>query len=358
MSRLWVPPRGSVEDQAAAWYDLMQEADPGSQLGEAFLAWRTADPAHDAAYQRVERAMRRARSVTRQPALLALEIETLAGLARDAGRHRRRRFRGWVVAASLLLVVGSALLLASDAGQALREQGERLRYALGGQTLYRTGTGERLVVALSDGSTLTLNTRSRAVVRMSETRRDIGLLDGQALFDVARDPQRPFVVVAGDRRVTALGTLFDVRVSDDQVEVTLVEGRVAVETRHAEARMASARLRTELAPGEQFVAMREIATLQSEPQVRIANIERVIGWREGQILFENEPLREVIAEINRYSHRQLALAEPGLGELRISGAFNSGNPAAFIDMLTRSHLPLRIVEAGRERIVLGQRRDG
>src|SRR5690606_18195659 len=118
---------------------------------------------------------------------------------------------------------------------------------------------ERLAVPLDDGSLLTLNTDTRAVVRYRDGIRGVTLQKGQALFEVAKDPSRPFVVTAGQRTVTALGTAFDVRLSESRFEVTMLEGRVVVapQSAHAPLTYADADLvddRTELGPGDQLVA--------------------------------------------------------------------------------------------------------
>src|SRR3546814_154335 len=101
---------------------------------------------------------------------------------------------------------------------------------LQGGKVYVTSPDERAKVTLADGSVVTLDSDTRMLARIGGERRDITLLAGRALFDVAKDPQRPFVVKAGDRTITALGTLFDVDVSPTELRVTLAEGVVAVRT--------------------------------------------------------------------------------------------------------------------------------
>src|SRR5690606_12600450 len=140
---------------------------------------------------------------------------------------------------------------------------DRARYAMAGDTLYRTAVGERLAVTLDDGSVLTLNTDSRALVQYGDGIRGVTLEKGQALFEVAKNPELPFVVTAAGRKVTALGTAFDVRVTDDRLAVTLIEGRVAVEPT---APSSAIKERTELAPGDQLIA----AASHPQPEVKRA----------------------------------------------------------------------------------------
>lgn len=346
-----------LEAQAAAWRDLLHDQQVTGVQREAFEQWRRQSPRHAEAYARIERGWARVECTIPHPELRALEHQLLSRVALRASQRQRRasRWRWMALAAGLLVICTGGVLATGGSLVELRWMADRTRHALAGETLYRTTTGERLSVSLSDGSTLTLNTRSRAAVRYRDGRRNIILLEGQALFDVAHDAQRPFVVTAGNRRVTALGTVFDVHLASSELRVTLIQGRVSVE---AEAAAPSTRLRTELAPGEQFVAslaVPERRTQTAFPAVRPADVERAVSWKHGQVHFDGDPLRDVIRELNRYSERQFVLADERLSDLHISGTFNTSNTGAFIDMLTGSYLPVRIVEADDARIVLGYR---
>jgi transmembrane sensor len=203
-----------------------------------------------------------------------------------------------------------------------------------GSFFYSTAIGERSTIALEDGSTLVLNTATRLRVDFTRSARNVTLLSGQALFEVASDARRPFTVQAGDRRITALGTAFDVRVEAGVVRVTLLEGRVAVEEPGRPAN------REELTPGQQL-----LAASRGAATVRHADVERVTSWRDGRLVFENEPLAGVVAEVNRYSNRKVVLSDPALGELRISGTFRIGSPVNFISAL-RDYFPIEASEAG------------
>lgn len=350
-----IPGEGDIEDQAAAWSDVLRDGEGDAALRTAFENWLAQSPAHGKAFDNVERAWRLAHSLRGASSLMSMENETLARVAAQAGRGRRRvaRHRFFAVAASLVVVILGGLFATGGSWDQLMYLQERARYALVGDTLYRTAVGERLAVTLDDSSVLTLNTGSRAVVRYHEGIRGVTLLEGQALFEVAKDPHHPFVVTAGGRKVTALGTAFDVRLSGDGFEVTLIEGRVSVEPESsADARQPkeSSMLRAELSPGEQLVAMADAPA----PVIRKANVKRAISWRNGQVLFENDTLAFAVDEINRYGRRRLVLADQRLGALRVSGAFNTSDTAVFIDMLT-VYLPVRVVEADGDRIVLGYR---
>ena len=177
---------------------------------------------------------------------------------------------------------------------------------------------------------------------------------GQAHFDVRQD-SRPFEVLAGDRRVVALGTAFDIRIDDDHgVLVTLVEGRVSVERGEVQGSPAVSSM-PEAAGGQARVdatglmvlnaGEQLIARPNAPPQVVVADVARVVGWREGQLVFRDDPLRDVIKEINRYSTSKVTIDPDGrLDAIRISGVFKAGSTESFVAAVEE----LYPVEARRE----------
>jgi transmembrane sensor len=197
---------------------------------------------------------------------------------------------------------------------------------------FETRVGERSTIGLVDGSVITLDTGSRVSLDLGGKTREIHLLAGQANFEVAKDAIRPFVVYAADRRITALGTAFDVRLGPRDVSVTLVEGRVTVDqlrTKPLPGGPDAPLVRTKLGPGEQLVA-----TMGGIARVQGADLQRVTSWREGRLIFESDRLADAIAEVNRYSSTPIVLADPAIGDLRISGVFRTGQPLAFAHALT------------------------
>nr|WP_283254794.1 FecR domain-containing protein [Luteimonas galliterrae] len=318
-------PGSAVEEAAARWSEILRDAGDDRRVREDFEAWRARSPAHADAFQRIESARALARSVAHAPQMQSLRRETLA---RVAQRGRRRAWlRGFAVAASLLVAVGFGVLVAGL--DTTRQLYRDARDTLAGD-VYSTDIGQRSTVALDDGSTITLNTDSRVSVDYAPGRRSVVLQRGQALFKVAKDSARPFVVSAGGRQVTALGTEFDVRVSERMFEVTLLEGRVTVTREHRSAADPAVAIvpLAELRPGQQFVAAAKAA-----PEVREADVKRVVSWRSGQVVFEDERLEDAIAEMNRYSRQQVVLGDARLASLRISGAFNTGDTGTFVEAL-------------------------
>ncbi len=345
----------SVDDAAAVWSETLRESGQDLRVRQSFESWRARDPAHAQAFERIEAARRTVDALADAPELLALRNETLSRVA-----VQRVRWTRYVSAIAATLVVGITAMLMTT-GHTWRDLPatvyDGMRAAIQGETRYETAIGERLVATLEDGSTLTLNTASRAVVVFEDAQRTVTLERGQALFEVAKDPHRPFVVRAGDRRVTAIGTAFDVRLTDQMFEVTLIEGRVAVEPQTSPSATAAAApawartapQRAELTAGQQLVALAARA-----PIVRSADVRRVTSWRNGQVIFENDPLGSAIAEMNRYARKRVTLADPQLASLKISGAFDTGDTAVFIEALTQ-YFPIDVRTQDDSTVILAWR---
>jgi transmembrane sensor len=199
---------------------------------------------------------------------------------------------------------------------------------------YSTGIGEQRTIQLLDGSTVELNARSRLTVHLTEHRRDVALSEGQALFRVAKDKQRPFVVQAGDAQVRAVGTEFDVYRKQAGTVVTVVEGRVetysAAEGADAAAVMISA--------GEQLTVSPHSVTKPTRTDTAAAT-----AWVQKRLIFEETPLNEVADEFNRYNRRPLAIDDAELQTLKISGVYSSTDPASLINFL-RSQNSINVIE--------------
>jgi transmembrane sensor len=165
------------------------------------------------------------------------------------------------------------------------------------------------------------------------------------LFRVAKGQARPFVVQALDRLVTAHGTVFDVRIEPGRkVKVALVEGSVSVANASAPLQTA-----TELQPNEILVASNDQVQVSRAP-----DIDKEVSWRDGLIVFEDESLADATAEVNRYVRTSIVLQDDRLRQIRVSGAFRTGETAAFVEALQLS-FPVRVVERNNQRIVLAYR---
>jgi transmembrane sensor len=212
---------------------------------------------------------------------------------------------------------------------------------------YQTIAGERRVITLSDGSKLSLDANSEVTVRYGTHDRSLHLLKGQARFDVAHDRKRPFSVVAGNQKVIATGTAFNIDMAGPKVLVTLIEGHVVVLEETSGIVTGSALPHTiSLHAGQQLTT-----TPSLPPEIAQANIRRVTAWTVGQLIFDDEPLSSVVERVNRYGGTQIVIADPQVGAMKISGVFNAGDVLGFVEIVTH-YLPVKAVSESSSSIAL------
>ncbi|MCD9029124.1 FecR domain-containing protein [Luteimonas sp. BDR2-5] len=209
---------------------------------------------------------------------------------------------------------------------------------------YDSRPGSVRTLALADGSQTTLAGDSDITVRLSRRARRIGLARGEAIFDAARDPSRPFVVEASAHRVVAVGTRFSVRREDSGLRVVVTEGTVRLEPA---AGIGGHRPSVLLPAGSVAVVRPDDVRVRTLPLTEAAQL---LDWRNGLLVFRDTPLREAAAEFNRHNPRQILIADPEVGELRIGGTFRWANADSFVRLLEQG-FPVR-AEYAADRIVL------
>lgn len=312
------PNPDELEEIAIAW---LVERDEGfsPERAQEFVRWLQADPRHGPEIARLEKPIGLLADAPKFRATLQSEFGVCPPKAPVASAVPRRRpvfyTAAWAgLAAALMVGVFFGVRIAGE----------------NGGTRYATEEGGYTHARLDDGSTLELNAASSAVVSYSGTRRQVDLVAGEAHFAVTPDAQRPFVVRAGPVTVRAVGTAFNVRrASDGTVEVTVVEGRVALERDTVEAK-----------EDEAFVDAGQHALLTpSAPSPQIAPLPpealgRVLAWQTRLAVFDEVPLREIVSRFNERNRLQLRLAESSLGALPVGGTFALNDPEAFARMLT------------------------
>ncbi len=328
---------------AAYWSARRRLGNLGAKDEAAFARWLE-DPAHRDAFEAADGL------VDGMGALAAdAEIRRMREAALTSYPLRPRwRVAGWATAAAVVallatgvwigrmpgLVPAAPLAAADPTGTPVAAvaspdvQGQR----------HATGVGERRELRLPDGSVVALNTTSAVVVNYTGRERGVRLLRGQALFEVAANSARPFVVTAGDRRITAVGTAFDVKVDEAGLRVVMVEGRVEVDPiqRTGLERLIPLLGRKTLGAGEQLVT-----DAANEAKVSVADVSRDVSWREGRLIFRHDTLASAVAEFNRYSQTQLVIEDPRAAELRISGVFSISRPDNFVSAL-EAHYPVDV----------------
>jgi transmembrane sensor len=274
------------EIRAAAidWWLRRNERAPTRREQRAFDDWLAADARHPLAFEKIS-------SVC---GFLGTKLPG-AGPIRKA-RGRKRRIAGAAAAGALLL------MFHHDIGLYFRAD-------------HATGPGETRRVALADGSRVELDAKSAIAVHFADGERRIALLEGEAWFEVAPDPARPFVVAAGSGAVTALGTAFDVAVEGERVRVVVGEHSVKVENGGAGVVVAKGE-RTAFAGGA-----------PASPPAR-TDVAAATGWRRGRLIFSDAPLGEVVATLARHHRGYVAFLDPSLEARRVTGVFLADDPLA------------------------------
>ncbi len=314
-----VDPVGDPQAVAAQWFARQRSGEMTDEARVELRLWLEADPANTLAYAQVRRAWGGSGSVRSDPRVLAM---------REHWKSLDAEPALWIPVRALAACLVAVLLVAvSITGW---------RYWSGPQPLadqvYRTAVGERRTVELPDGSVVTLNTRTVLRTQKSDGRRLIFLEEGQAYFKVAKQPDRPFIVTAAGRTVTALGTAFDVRIDDGEFKVTLVEGKVRVESPMPARRTGSeassgapAVQATELVAGSQLIAPQN-----EDWRITHSDVDAETSWTKGRLIFNRDSLRDVVTELNRYSERKIVLTDARLAEAPISGTFKPGDVSSFV----------------------------
>ena len=226
--------------------------------------------------------------------------------------------------------------------------------------VYTTALAERKTIDLEDGSRVSLNTKSRVSVDFDERSRTVRLERGEALFDVAHDADRPFVVQVNGAEVRAIGTAFNVRLRSRMVEVMVTEGEVHLKAE--EPRSSAARRESDgsVAPRsgsdqrqrgdrhEMVLPAGRAAVVAAGVVEEVAlsedAIRRRIAWRDGVIELQGETLAQAVEEFNRYSDAGLVIADPSLARLRVGGRFHTDEADRFVNAL-ETHFSIRAVEA-------------
>lgn len=322
-------------EAAAAWRVRMDEA-AWSPADDAELdVWLAADERHAQAFEQTGAVWDFFDVNAAEPEMMRARRDAIDRAQRAAGRR-------WSGPGRFVRLPGYGRIAAGLAAVAVLAAG--IYPLVDGKVSYGTGLGERRVVTLADGSKVSLDALTRVSVDYSKSARRLTLIRGQARFDVAKDVTRPFSVAARDRTVVATGTAFNIDLLAPEVRVTLIEGRVVVLPR---ARSTAPAKSVELRTGQQLVA-----TADAAPTVAPANLAETTAWQQGKIIFDDEPLEDAVARVNRYSKRKIALGDAAARATRVSGVFEAGDTAAFVGAVTY-YLPVRADETGDEIVLTG-----
>lgn len=291
-----IPTPDKTQDQALAWFARLQDSKASQRDRAEFSDWLARSPEHQAAYDKVARLWQ---SQALNVALSQYAAIPLPPRAREFSRQR------WAAAACIVLTAGWLL---SASGLTERWQADAL-----------TATGEQRRIVLSDGSAVTLNTDTALVFNAVGERRGVKILSGEAYFEVQPDKNRPFIVETGQGTVRVVGTRFSVK-TGNATQVDVESGLVVCAGRHGDSRQLSAGQHTSIA--DQGVA-----------EVTGINAARTFAWLNGRLIFQDQPLAEVIAELERYHPGAIVITDAKLAQTRVTGNYKLEDSAAIIRAL-------------------------
>lgn len=343
-----------IEEQASQWLTWRESADWSQSDEASFQAWLAHSTAHKVAFVRLEAVWKQARRLKALGAegLVSLQKMPVTSLSDEAGFSDTLRppasgaeaLSAWkrpFHAAVACIVLALAGILGWHVWPSPPE--------------FSTPVGGFASVPMRDGSNVALNTGSHIQVAVTETERRVNLQQGEAFFEVAKDPHRPFVVTVDNLRIVAVGTAFSVRRDGPDVRVTVTEGRVRIEdvTGPASAKVSADSDVLILTAGNIARASEAGILVQEKP---LPEIEDELSWRTGYLVFRNMALANAVAEFNRYNEREIYIEDPAVAGMRVSGKFRSTQFEAFARLL-EAGFPIQVQHVGN-RIMLTSRYTG
>jgi transmembrane sensor len=300
----------AMPDSAEGWLARLRlrALSPGEQ--RAFDAWLEQD-ANRAEFTQLSRLWSDMESVRAHPAVLAMREQALAAAAAGVRARWTRAVAAVLVACAIGLGAIAFHYRTASIPVASRDNAMD----------YETRVGQKSTITLPDGSLVVLDTDSAIRAWSTSTERRVRLTHGRAFFDVAKDAARPFSVTAGSNTVTALGTSFDVGLTAAAMEVTLVTGQLRV---HGEGTAATEHV------VEMHAGQRLIATNDRPWTLRQADARVDTGWLRGQLVFDEAPLGDIAAALNRYSVKKIVIDDPHVASKRLSAVLVAGDIDTFI----------------------------
>lgn len=314
----------AVREAATEWLLRLSAPDSSPADKAEFVAWLRASPIHIREYMQAEAACAVVKEMVRTDTTdvralvrdLPTNVVEFDRATAPTVKPAKSSAFSWRIAAGALLMVGAAAIavVVSSSWKA---------------SAYSTSVGEIRRITLPDGSTAELNTHSKIRIEFNDERRDIYLARGEAFFSVAKDATRPFRVISDTASIRALGTQFSVYRKSGQTVVTVVEGKVAA----SDAQNQAAADATPIV----LIADHQVILESGDDAAAPTRVDakRMTAWRQHRLIFEDEPLANVIAEFNRYNRQKLVLNDEELAAQGISGVFNPDKPEGLLLFLEK-----------------------
>ncbi len=325
-----------IETEALAWLAQLDGEDVSARDLEAFREWVSRSPAHAREIQALSAFWDELNGLTDMAGPIAHADRLPRQMRRRDKWLSRRKAALWPAMACCIAIVAFAGM---QVNRAPARDAQSQIAAINLPMIFISNIGEQQVHTLSDGSVITLNTNSQVEVDYRPEQRRIRLLQGEALFDVAHDSARPFMVFAGDGMVRAVGTAFTVRLKGDVVDVLVSEGSVELSSVLPPApsvRATDKPSRPKLASIGIVKAGHAAAFERAQASIETISPEQMgakMSWQSGFLTFSGESLEEVVSEVSRYTELSITITDPDVKVLRLGGVFKSGDTDVLFDTL-------------------------
>ena len=315
------PTAKPIREQAASWLMRANSPEWDAENQQQLDAWLAASEFHRASYWRLEAAWAEA---TRLAALHS------PGSRRGPRLRRLLNPGAWRAAATGLLLVVACI------------GGYRI-YSTPNVREYATPIGGHRTLTLPDGTVIELNTDTALSIADDLSQPTVWLAKGEAYFGVVHNPRRPFIVIAGNHKVTDLGTKFVVHRTGSNIEVALLEGRAQLDSIGRDVSERS----TELTPGEIATATNDSMSVTKKP---VQSLSNEVSWRKGLLIFDGTTLGDAVADFNRYNIEKIVVRDPSVMQLRVNGTFPVHARQEFVDV-AQAVFGLRIKPQGDNTLI-------
>lgn len=325
----------NIDDIAASWAATTMSGDMSQDQQAALDEWLAEDDQHMEAFQGYMNII----ALSNEAVDLSVktdfeqELETLA--QKQISRSKWQTYVPAIAACIAGFMILGALVI--------QKEPTPLTYA--------TLLGERTDIGLDDGSVVTLNTNSIVDVTMSSKRRFVTLRQGEALFEIARDERRPFLIDAGDVQISVLGTKFNVDKTHGQLEISVLHGIVEVERSNEKSSMTPDAVM--LMAGEQV----SIGKKGEFSEITSFIAERITGWRHGRVYYEKTTLQNVLQDLNRYYENKISVSDASINAIPVTGSFNIDDQSVVVEALSAA-LSLTVTTDRDGNITLAPNKNG
>ena len=337
-----------IKAQASYWLSIMERGFSDQEKHD-FSSWLNQNKNHRDVFEKISKSTQHSSTLNDFSGLFSIETEK---------KPRKVTIAFLTSATSILAAAIVTLVIIFNIVFPLASK------TLDNNKMYTTSIGEQASYELQDGSTLTLNTNTSVKVNYSDNQRRLTLLRGEANFDVVKNHQRPFTVFTGDKSFTALGTIFNIQTDENKltnIELLVKKGKVLLSNTDDIKESLNKKLNpTELEylPGT-IIYSGEMAVVEENRVPKVFKVSQEkqmtnLAWQQGMLIFNGEPLEQVLKEISRYSDNKFVILEPKLTKIKVSGLFKTNDLNGLLSSL-QNNLAIDYKRVKNSTIELSQR---